>query len=136
MVQVDENISGNMINAQSSPTNMETENIDHAFYYVPISYGESNASHMPSTKESCANVNEAKIALTATWKKIPRPGLPKNKTEKEDRVPVGKKRQSETSELDDGQDIKTNNKRLKGVAGSTQPTSPTVVAASQPRRSQ
>ena len=91
---------------------------------------------MPSTKESSANVNEAKIALTATWKKIPRPGLPKNKTVKEDHVPVGKKRQSETSELDDGQDIKTSNKRIKGVAGSTQPTSPTVVATSQPHRSQ
>ena len=109
---------------------METENIDHALYYVPISYGESNASCMTSTKESRANVNEAKTAPTTTWKKIPRPGLPKNKTEKEDRVPVGKKRQSETSELDDDQDIKTSNKRLKGVAGSTQPTSPTVVAAS------
>ena len=84
MVQVDENISGNTINAQSSPINMETNNIDHALYYVPISYGESNASHMTSTKESRANVNEAKTASTATWKKIPRPGLPKNKTEKED----------------------------------------------------
>ncbi|XP_050290445.1 uncharacterized protein LOC126728703 [Quercus robur] len=135
-VQVDANISGNMVNAHSRSTNMETENGDHALYYVPISYGESNASHTPSTKESRATVNEPKTTRTATWKRIPKQGLPKNKTEEEDRVPVGKKRQSETSELDDGQDITTSNKRLKGVAGSTQPTSPTVVAASQPRRSQ
>ena len=126
----------NKVNAQSNPTNMETKNNEGDLYCVPISYGESNTKHTTCNQESCAHITEKQIAPTSTRKKLSRLGLTINRNNKGDRVAVGKKRQSEHKKLDDGQGIKTSNKRLKGVASSTQPTSLMMVLVSQPCRLQ
>ena len=101
-------------------------------YRVPIRYDKSKTTNTPCTQKSSEQDTKLNEVPKATWKKISRPGLPINREVTRDRVSVGKKRQAEHRAIKDGQDNKTSNKRLKGVAETTQPTSPTVVAVSQP----
>lgn len=119
MLQVDVENTENRVNAQSNPTNMETKNDEGDLYCMPISYGESNTKHMTCTQESHAHVIGKQTAPTSTWTELSRPGLTINRKNKGDQVAVGKKRQFEHRKLDDGQCIKTNNKRLKDVVSST-----------------
>ena len=135
-LQLDVEKTENRIKVQSSPITMETEINGGDLYCVPISYGKSKTTNTPCTQKSSEQDTKLNEVPKATWKKISRPGLPINREVTRDRVSVGKKRQAEHRAIKDGQDNKTSNKRLKGVAETTQPTSPTVVAVSQSRRSQ